>query len=175
MVDLKQFAEMSGVEKCAFVNRVLEERGKKGFKGGEVGFSWSSAEKILKESGIYEVEGKYRTAEQTVEFLNEKKAQEQKGSLTQENIEDLLKLFEDGRFERLLKLSEKYDYVANYIFRADSGVRVRHFDGTAQQKSFRIYDTTRERWGRFVEDNKRFGSVELFNTALEEFMERYGY
>lgn len=175
MIELKQFAEMSGAEKCALVNRVLEERGKKGFKGGEIGFTWSAAEKILKEQGIYEIEGKYRTAEQAIEFLNAKKAEEQREELTQENIVDLLKLLEKDRFEKLLKLADKYDYVAHYILRADKGVKVRRFEGKAQVKSFRVYDDTRERWSRFIEGNKEVGSVELFNTALVEFMERYGY
>ena len=72
-------------------------------------------------------------------------------------------------------MADKYDYVASYILRADRSVKVRRFEGKAQVKSFRVYDDTRERWSKFIEGNKEVGSVELFNTALVEFMERYGY
>lgn len=174
MIGLKEFAEMGGVEKCALVNRVLEARGKKGFKGEDIGFTWSAAEKVLKESGIYEVEGQYRTAEQTVEFLNEKKAKENESVLTQENIVDLLRLLEPQRFDKLMRLAEKYDYVASYILRSDTGIKIRRNEGAAQSVTFRVYDDTRSRWKAFVEDNKQFSGAELLNTALIEFMERYG-
>lgn len=174
MVSLKQFTEMGGVEKCALVNRVLAEKGKKGFKCEEVGFTWSAAEKVLKESGIYEVEGLYRTAEQTVEFLNEKKAKEQESVLSQENIVDLLKLLEPQRFDKLMRLAEKYDYVASYILRSDTGIKVRRNEGAAKSMTFRIYDDTRMRWKEFTESHKEFSGVELLNTALIEFMERHG-
>lgn len=174
MITLKEFKAMSGEDKCSLVNRVLEQRGKKEFKGEDIGFSWSSAEKALKEDGIYEIDGKYRTAAQSIEFLNAKAEKEKELVLTQENIASLLELLEPNRFEMLMKLTEKYNYVSNYILREDMGIKIRRYDGVVKNMTMRVSDDVRVRWKKFVESNSPYSGAELLNTALIEFMERHG-
>ena len=37
-----------------------------------------------------------------------------------------------------------------------------------------VYDETLERWKEFIKENSSYKAIDLLNTALIEFMERYG-
>ena len=107
MTSLTDFKNMTNEEKCYFMNARMKNKSKKTFKDEEVTFTFATAEKVLKENEIYEIEGVWRTAEQAVAFFEEKKKEQDKPELSAENIENLLKLLEPDRLNVLLKLSER--------------------------------------------------------------------
>lgn len=170
-MNLSDFKALSNEEKCRFVNKRLKDYGKKGFKGGGVEFSYVSAEKALKECGIYDIDGVFMTAEQTVNFLQEKKAQ--KPTLSAEDVEKLLALLDPPRYEMLLKLSEKYNYVSSYILREDCGIKIKAGQGTVKNTTMRVYSDTLEKWQEFTSEHKEYSTLNLLNTALLEFVERH--
>ncbi len=170
---LTEFKKLSDEEKCLFVNARLKEKGKKGFKGEGASFSFASAEKVLKDCGIYEIDGIYMTAEQTVSHLQEKEAEEKKGALTVEDIDKLLALLEPSRYDTLLKLSEKYNYVSSYILKEDCGIKIKAGSGAVKNTTMRVYSDTLEKWQEFTSEQKEFSTLNLLNTALLEFMDRH--
>lgn len=173
MVTLKQFKNMSNEDKCVFVNGRLKEATKKDFKGENVGFSWAVADKILRDSGIYDIEGVYRTAEQAFEYLQKKKEEAALLELSRDDIAKLLKLLEPSRYDTLLKLSGKYNFVTEYILNEDRGIKIKAGDGEVKNTTMRVYEDTLEKWQRFVGEQKEYSTLNLLNTALLEFMDRH--
>ena len=172
-MNLSDFKALSNEEKCRFVNKRLKDYGKKGFKGEGVEFAYVSAEKALRECGIYDIDGVFMTAEQTVNFLQEKEAEEKKPTLSAEDVEKLLALLDPSRYEMLLKLSEKYNYVSSYILREDCGIKIKAGQGAVKNTTMRVYSDTLEKWQEFTGEQKEYSTLNLLNTALLEFMERH--
>ena len=73
MTSLADFKNMTNEEKCYFMNARMKNKSKKTFKDEEVTFAFATAEKVLKENEIYEIEGVWRTAEQAVAFFEERR------------------------------------------------------------------------------------------------------
>ena len=171
---LNEFKELSGIQMCEQMNRHMENHTARNFKDGNMEFTFAQAEKALQEQGVLKVSGVYRTEDEMLSLLQKKKKERDKKELSQENIEQLLDLLEPDKYKKLLLLTEKYDYVSSYILRADTGVKIRDTNGTIKTTSIRVYDETLERWKEFIKENSSYKAIDLLNTALIEFMERYG-
>lgn len=173
MTSLADFKNMTNEEKCYFMNARMKNKSKKTFKDEEVTFTFVTAEKVLKENEIYEIEGVWRTAEQAVAFFEEKKKEQDKPELSAENIENLLKLLEPDRLNVLLKLSERYNYISSFILREENGIKIKVGEGNIKNTTMRVYEDTLEKWQEFTKEHKEYGVAQLLNTALVEFMERH--
>lgn len=173
---LNEFKSLSGAEMCELMNKHMENHTARNFKDGDMEFSLTQAEKALEEKGVYKISGVWRTEEQMMAFLEEKKKERNKKELTQENIEQLLSLLEPEKFKRLLRLLDKYDYISSFILREDRGIKIKTGDNEdSRPTSFNVYGKTMERWKEFVKENRAYTSKDLLNTALIEFMERHGF
>lgn len=172
---LEEFKELSVAEMCESMNKYMENHTVRNFKSGEMDFTYTQAEKALTENGGYKMNGVFWTEEQMFAFINEKKKERNKKELSAENVEQLLELLEPKNFERLLQLCDKYDYVSNFILRENRGIKIKVGYGQVRSTSVRVYDDTMELWKKFVAENKAYSALDLMNTALIEFMERYGY
>ena len=161
MTSLTDFKNMTNEEKCYFMNARMKNKSKKTFKDEEVTFTFATAEKVLKENEIYEIEGVWRTAEQAVAFFEEKKKEQDKHELSAENIENLL------------KLSERYNYISSFILREENGIKIKVGEGSIKNTTMRVYEDTLEKWQEFTKEHKEYGVAQLLNTALVEFMERH--
>lgn len=170
---LEEFSNLSVAEMCDCMNKYMENHTIRNFKSTEMAFSYSQAEKVLIEKGGYKMNGVFWTEEQMLVLLEGKQKERNKKELSPENIEQLLELLEPERFMRLKQLSDKYDYVASFIFREDRGVKIKVGEGQVRSTSMRVYDDTMERWKEFTTSNKAYSALDLMNTALIEFMERH--
>lgn len=174
MVTLQQFKNISNEDKCNLINTRLKETSKKSFKGENVDFTWSAASRVLKENGIVEIDGVYLTEEQAFLRLQQKKEEAKLLELSQEDIGRLLKLLEPSRYDTLLKVSGKYNYVAEFILNEDRGIKIKAGDGEVKNTTMRVYVDTLEKWQRFVGEQKEYSTLNLLNTALLEFIDRHG-
>lgn len=170
---LNEFKKLSGIQMCERMNHHMENHTVRNFKDGDMEFTFAQAEKVLQEQDILKVSGVYRTEDEILSLLQEKKKERNKKELSQENIEQLLVLLEPDKYKKLMLLTEKYDYVSNYILRADTDVKVRGAEGTIKTTSIRVYDETLECWKKFIRENSSYKAIDLLNTALIEFMERH--
>jgi len=172
---LNEFKELSGTEMCELMNQYMENHTARNFKSNDMEFSFVQAEKALQEKSVLKVSGVYRTEDEMLSLLQEKKKERNKRELSQENIEQLLVLLEPDKYKKLMLLAEKYDYVSSYILREDTGIKIKNTEGTGvKTTSFRIYEETLERWKAFTKQNASYKAIDLLNTALIEFVERYG-
>lgn len=170
---LQEFKKLSGGEMCEMMNKHMESHTARNFKGSGMDFSFQQAEKALAESGVYKINGVYRTEEEMLTYLEGKKRERSKKELSQDNIEQLLILLEPDKYEKIMLLADKYDYVSNFILREDTGIKIKTGTGEIHSTSFRIYKETLERWKEFTKANKAYSALDLLNTALVEFMDRH--
>ena len=170
---LKEFKELSGAEMCEKMNRHMESHTATKFKSDDMAFSFQLAEKALAEKGIYKIGGVYRTEEEALSFFEDKKKERNKKELSQDNIEQLIKLLEPETFERLMRLAGKYDYVSSFILREDRGIKIKTGEGAIHSTSFRVYADTLQRWKEFTKENRAYSALDLLNTAMVEFMDRH--
>ncbi len=172
---LDEFKTLSGAEMCEVMNQYMENHTARNFKSGDMEFSFAQAEKALQEQGAMKVSGVYRTEDEMLSMLQDKKKERNKKELSQENIEQILALLDPEKYKTLMLLTEKYSYVSNYILKADKGIKIREVErDSVKTTSFRVYEETLERWKEFTKQNASYKSMDLLNTALIEFMERYG-
>lgn len=172
---LNEFRQLSETEMCDLINQYMQNHNVRNFKNSNMEFSLAQAEKAMQEKGILKVSGVYRTEDEALSMLQEKKKERDKKSLSQENVEQLLKLLEPDKYEKLLLLVDKYNYVSNYILKEDTGIKIKDMKGMEiKTTSFRMYEGTIERWKTFTKKNAGYKAVDLLNTALIDFMERYG-
>lgn len=172
---LDEFTKLSGTEMCEVMNQYMENHNARNFKSGDMEFSFAQAEKALKEQSVMKVSGVYRTEDEMLSMLQEKKKERDKKELSQENIEQILALLDPEKYKTLMLLSEKYSYVSNYILREDKGIKIKEVEReSVKTTSFRMCEGTLERWKEFTKQNASYKAIDLLNTALIEFMERYG-
>lgn len=188
MITLEDFKNMTDTEKCAFINKHMETHNTKTFKDEEVCFSWSQAKKLLDVPTITSVDGKYMPSNEVAEYMEQKEKQcrpqpelsttdieKIKGLLENDGLNQLIELSADkATFDKLLKLASKYDYVSSYILSMDTQIELKRATGAMKSTSMRIPEKTLEAWQAFT---KATGckSTDLFNTALIDLMNRYGY
>ena len=173
---LKEFEGLSAEKMCELMNSHMENHTARNFKSGEMGFTFQQAEKALSQKGVYKISGVYRTEDEALSYLEEKKRERNKKVLSQEDIEHLLKLLEPETYNNLIRLASKYDYVSSYILKENRGINIKSGDSSdIHSTSFRVYRDTNERWKTFVKENRAYSALDLLNTALIEFMDRHSY
>lgn len=170
MITLNDFIEMSDIDKCNLINKHLQNHTQKTFKQGEIGFTFKQADKVLSECGIYCIEGSYRTSGQALDFLEQKKKEQDRKSFSPEQMERLIRLASCDGFENLLNLADKYSYISTYILNQSNEIHLQPVMGTPRQTSIRIYDDTWKKWQSFIASNKEYTAINLLNTALLDFM-----
>lgn len=172
---LEEFKKLSGTKMCEMMNQYMESHTAKNFKSSDMEFSFAQAEKALQERDIIKVSGVYRTEDEMLSMLQEKKKEKNKKELSQENIEQILALLDPEKYKTLMLLAEKYNYVSNYILRADTKIKIKEAGREGvKTTTMRMYVETLERWKEFTKENASYKAIDLLNTALIEFMERYG-
>lgn len=172
---LEEFKGLTGAEMCERMNKHMENHTIRGFKSGDMAFTFQQAEKALEKNGVYKINGVYRTEEEMLSYLEGKKKERDKKELSQGNIEQLIELLKPGNYERLMRLVEKYDYVSNFILREDRGIKIKTGAGEIHSTSFRIYGDTLKRWKEFTKENRAYSALDLLNTAMVEFMDKHEF
>ncbi len=170
---IAEFREMEPEKKCQFMNARLELTGEKNFKGNGVTFTAKQAAAALTEDGAALIDGSWMTQQQALEYLARKKEQEDRKYLTPQQAERLEVLLSDSVFERLTKLSHKYDFVSEYILKESADLKAIKAEGTMKTTSFRVSEETLERWKAFCQAHGEYSSTTLLNTALIEFLDRH--
>lgn len=173
---LDEFMKLSETKMCEVMNQHMENHNARNFKNSTMEFSLAQAEKALQARGVMKVSGVYRTEDEMLVMLQEKVKERDKKELSQENIEQILALLDPEKYKTLMLLAEKYNYVSSYILREDMGIKIKEAErDNVKTTSFRMYEETLERWKEFTKQNASYKAIDLLNTALIEFMERYSY
>ena len=170
---LNEFSKLVDEDQCSILNTQLKEYGKKGFKCGDIDFTLNQAKKVL-QPGIKEVNGQYLTKKQLVVRLEEEEKKERPPvQFTEGDIIKLMQLLEGDRLEILLKITEKYDYIQNYILKADTGIKICKAEKDIKVTTMRLYQGTWEKWQDFCSEHKEYAIIDLLNTALLEYISRH--
>lgn len=171
---LNDFEALPISEMAALMNRYMVKHTARNFRSAEMNFTLGQAEKAMESKGVYKFNGLYRTEEEMLNLLEQKRIERDKKELSQENIKQLLVLLEPERYEKLKSLADKYNYVASYILNEDRQLRIKSdSEDDVRPTSFRVYGKTMERWKAFVKNRRGYTATDLLNTALLEFMDRY--
>ena len=173
MITINDFVKMNDTDKCNLVNKHLQNHTQKNFKQGEIVFTYRQADKVFSDCGLYYLEGAYRTSEQALQFIENKKKEQDRKSFTPEQIEKLIALASCENFDNLLLLAERYNYVSYYILHEINDIHIRTGNGSIKQTSARVYEDTWEKWKSYTAKNKEYNALNLLNTALLEFMDHH--
>lgn len=166
MVTIDDFNKMTDIEQVDFLNEHFKCCNTKTFKNGNVDFSWYLAEKVLKK-GIKKVNDVYMTKNQIMKLLNDDiedvEPLEDNISLSGEEIINLKKILRKDNFNILLKL----------IDTSMTNIQLIKGSGEVKLTSIRIYNETWEKWKEFCKGNDEYSALDILNTALLDFMNRY--
>lgn len=188
MITIKDFENMTNTEKCDLINKHLETHNTKNFKDNEVAFTWTQAKKVLNVPAITHIDGKYMPTDSVAEYTQKKEKQVQTQSdLSSKDIEKIKTLLENAAFDKFLQLltdkdtfdnlvslASKYDFVGKYVLSINSKIDIKRATGNMKSTSMRIPEKTIEAWQQFTKESE-YRTTDLFNTALIEFMQRYGH
>lgn len=170
---INEFSKLLDEDQCAILNSQLQNYGKKGFKNGDIDFTLNQAKKVL-QPGIKEVNGRYLTKTQLiVQLEKEEKEKRPPVELTEDDIIKLMKLLEGDRLEILLRITEKYGYIQQYILKAETGIKICKAEKDVKTTTVRVYPRSWEIWQNFCSEHKEYAVTDLLNTALMEYVERY--
>lgn len=166
MVTIDDFNKMTDIEQVDFLNEHFKHCNTKTFKNGNVDFSWYLAEKVLKK-GIKKVNDVYMTKNQIMKLLNDDiedvEPLEDNISLSGEEIINLKKILRKDNFNILLKLMDA----------SMTNIQLIKGSGEVKLTSIRVYNDTWEKWKEFCKGNDEYSALDILNTALLDFMNRY--
>lgn len=96
-------------------------------------------------------------------------------TLTATEITKLKQLLSnDEKFNTLLELADKYDYVSDYIFEESKDISVRDTDETPDKTTtVKMYQSTFDEWQKYTQKHHSIKASKLLDLALIEFMKRH--